>query len=151
MANEYLGDMETKLLSMLLALKTRCTMTDDRIRGETRLSPAEYRALHSIKSGETVSSAEFAERMDLSPSRGSRVIDQLIKNGYCSRTASADDRRVVFIALTLQGRWVKERVEAITRECEGEIRNKLTEEEMTRVYEGINLLLKALDPTWKKD
>lgn len=120
-------------------------MTDERIRRETDLSPAEYRALHSIRNGETISSAEFSERMDLSPSRGSRVIDQLIESGYCSRSGSAGDRRVVFIELTDEGGRTKERIEAITGICEEEIRNRLTQSELTKVYEGIDLLLKALD------
>lgn len=47
---------------------------------------------------------DLAAELHLSPSGLTRRLDGLVKSGYVERVASADDRRVMFAALTDDGR-----------------------------------------------
>jgi DNA-binding MarR family transcriptional regulator len=59
--------------------------------------------------------------MGLSASRGSRVIEKMIKKGYPRREENESDRRQALISLTDDGRALKERIDALMRSCEDKI------------------------------
>ncbi len=94
---------EIRIIDLVIALKHSCLMKEDSIREEFELSPAEYRGILSIKQGEIVKGSELSEKMGLSVSRGSRVIEKLTQKGYLKRTGNSDDRRCLTIALADKG------------------------------------------------
>ncbi len=67
---------------LIFDLKGRCSWIEEKIFSETSLSPAEYKGIDVLSPGDRISAAEFADRMSLSRSRCSRVIEKMIKNGY---------------------------------------------------------------------
>ena len=73
---------KVRIIDLVIALKHSCLVKEDSIREEFSLSPAEYRGILSINQGEAVKGIELSEKMGLSVSRGSRVIEKLTKKGY---------------------------------------------------------------------
>jgi DNA-binding MarR family transcriptional regulator len=68
------------------------------------LSVPQLRALVKINSKPAVSLSEVAEHVEASLPTASRMIDALVKKGLLSRKGCSNDRRVVELALTTQGR-----------------------------------------------
>ena len=104
--------MSEPIMDLIFLLKSKCYITDDQIRSKTPLSPSEYRGLTSISTNEDLSVAEFSARMGLSASRGSRVIEKMIQNGYLKRQSTNGDRRTVLISIASRGRTLKEQIMA---------------------------------------
>ena len=73
------------LLDLIDRLKAGCIASEMRIREATGLSPAEYKGIAAVKPGETITGSVLSQKMALSPSRASRVIDKMVKNGYLVR------------------------------------------------------------------
>ena len=84
------------MIELILAIKRKCQGTEERIQAELGLSPAEFNGLTVLDETQEVSGCEFAGQMMLSPSRGSRVLNRLVSDGYvrtrvsplCSRKAA---------------------------------------------------------------
>lgn len=61
-----------------------------------------YTLLEIARAG-TVTMNDLSERMNLSSSTMTRILDNLVRDGYILRQRSDSDRRVVIVALTAQG------------------------------------------------
>jgi MarR family transcriptional regulator, organic hydroperoxide resistance regulator len=79
------------LLDLIYRLKAGCIASEWRIMEETGLSPAEYNGIAAIAPRESISGNALSQKMGLSPSRASRVIDKMVKNGYFPGEKRAGD------------------------------------------------------------
>lgn len=127
-----------------MQLKTRCVKNELQMMDETDLSPAEYNAILALERGEKVCGNDLSQKMSLSPSRASRVIDKLVRNGYLERENDAVDRRRCTISLADKGIKVKRKIEKIKKDCERKVTATLTDlekEYLTRSLKKINEVL----------
>jgi DNA-binding MarR family transcriptional regulator len=108
------------------------------------LSAAEFNGLMVLGSGQAVLGGEFAGRMGLSPSRGSRVLNKLVTDGLAKAELSPKDRRAISICLTARGARMKKRITEHMEACEDRICGKLERTDMGRVREALELLESAL-------
>jgi DNA-binding MarR family transcriptional regulator len=129
-----------RLIDLVIALKHSCMMKEDSIREEFSLSPAEYRGILSISSGEAVTAGEISAKMGLSVSRGSRVIEKLTKNGYLKRTGDSSDRRCLKIALADKGLKVRLKIDKMLDRCEKEFESKLPKSEIKSFINSLDKL-----------
>ncbi len=58
----------------------------------------------------------IAEQLRIDPSRGSRIVADLVKQGLLERAASQEDGRRSLVRVTKAGRKVLDEIEAIKRE-----------------------------------
>jgi DNA-binding MarR family transcriptional regulator len=84
---------------------------EDRLRKRLGLSEAEYRGLRSIVEKEKITCQEFSERMRLSLSRASRVVELLCNKKFVERADCPSDRRCKNIWLTKKGFLVRQKIE----------------------------------------
>jgi DNA-binding MarR family transcriptional regulator len=110
--------MNKRIVELIFELKLSCLAKEESIREELKLSPSEYRGLLSIQPGEIVSCMQLSGDMGLSKSRGSRVIDKLIANGYLKEAKSGGDKRVFNVKLTAKGINAIKRINRVMSECE---------------------------------
>lgn len=115
---------------MVYQLKAGCIAGELQVMEETGLSPAEYNGIAAINPGESISGSEVSQKMNLSPSRASRVIDKMVKNGYLVRENNSIDRRKCTISLAPKGMEIKKKVDDIRSLCDNRIREQLTDKEM---------------------
>ncbi len=83
--------------------------------------------------------------MDLSPSRVSRIVDNLINKGYLKRKISPGDRRAIEISLSQSGNLCRKEITAAKKLCESRLKNRLTENERKTVDRALGVLLKVLE------
>ena len=114
-----------KLIDLIDQLKSRCIANELMIMEQAMLTPAEYNGISALEPDELVCGSTLSQKMNLSPSRASRVIDKLVKNGYLVRENDAQDRRKCTICLAEKGIKVKKRIDKIKKECESRVREKL--------------------------
>jgi DNA-binding MarR family transcriptional regulator len=138
--------MKTKIriIDLVIALKHSCLVKEDSIREEFSLSPAEYRGIISINPGEAVKGNELSEKMGLSVSRGSRVIEKLTKKGYLKRTGNSSDRRCLTIALADKGLRVKNKIDRMLDQCEREFESKIPKSEIKSFINSLDKLTAIL-------
>lgn len=97
---------------------------------ETGLSPAEYHGIAAINPGDKISGNDVSRKMNLSPSRASRVIDKMVKHGYLERENDDLDRRKCFVSLAPRGITLKRKIDSFRHECDKRIREQLSGSEL---------------------
>lgn len=89
--------------------------------------------------------SDLSEKLGLSNSTVSGIIDRLEKQGLVKRTRSENDRRVVYVSATEKfKKGFEENFKIIENEF-GRMLNKATPEEIDTILEGLHLLQKILD------
>jgi DNA-binding MarR family transcriptional regulator len=136
--------MSRRFFELILALKRKCQTNEEEIQEELGLSQAEFHALIVLDDGQEVSGCAFAERMALSPSRGSRVLDLLVSDGYVKTTPGPADRRAIVISLTPKGKRAKQRIIDHMEACERRICRDLDERTVGRIKEALESLATVL-------
>ncbi|MBC7186443.1 MAG: MarR family transcriptional regulator [Calditrichaeota bacterium] len=136
--------MEKRLFELIMAVSAKCWATEQKIMDQLALSPAEFNALLIMEEGEALPACELSAKMGLSPSRGSRVIDRLAKQGYVSVTPAAEDRRRVNVTLTNQGKEMQHRIGELMTECEERLLAALSPQAQKKVREALTLLVDVM-------
>ena len=101
---------EERLAGILGGIGKKIREREDVIRERIGLSEAEYRGILCMAEGEKITCQEHARRLNLSVSRGSRVVDRLCVNRYIERVDCDADRRCKNIWLTGKGVAVRRKI-----------------------------------------
>jgi DNA-binding MarR family transcriptional regulator len=118
------------VLDLIFRLKAGCITGESRMMAETGLSPAEFNGIAAMNPGDRISGSAVSKKMGLSPSRASRVIDKMVKNGYLLRENDALDRRKCTVSLAKRGIRIKKKIEKLRNDCEKKIREQVSEKEI---------------------
>ncbi len=132
--------MGERLFELILAVKRKCQGNEERIQDELGLSQAQFNGLIVLDEGAALAGGEFAQRMALSVSRGSRVLAALAAEGYVKAQASPGDRRAVSISLTPRGRRVRQQIFRRMEACERRICGALDEPRVGQLKSALQLL-----------
>ena len=90
---------------------------------------------------------ELSEWMSLATSTMTRIVDNLVRDGYIERTQDDRDRRVVHVSLTDAGNQLFEGILRIYHEYHRRIVENIPPEEMHKVVEALQLLKVAIEKT----
>jgi DNA-binding MarR family transcriptional regulator len=132
--------MGERLFELILAVKRKCQSNEERIQDELGLSPAQFNGLIVLDDDQALSGGEFAERMALSVSRGSRVLAALAADGYVKAQESSGDRRAVSISLTAKGRRARQQIFRRMEACESRICRALDDRRVGQLKSALQLL-----------
>jgi DNA-binding MarR family transcriptional regulator len=133
-----------RIVDDIFLLKRRCMFKIEDLCSETGLAPREMAAIESLEPEERVSGNEISRRMELSPSRGSRVVEHLIRKGYLVRESDPNDRRAVLLYLSERGVEQKRKIDTLKDDCEKLLRSQIPDEQIQVVRRGMEILLKSL-------
>ncbi len=136
--------MSKKLFELIITLMKKCQLTEERIRKDFGLSAAEYNGLLAITKNEKMLCRTFANRMGLSTSRGSRVIDRLTKKGYLKGETIPGDRRSLQISMTRKGMALRRQIESKMDDCESKILAKLSARQRADVRNALEMLAEVM-------
>jgi len=137
--------MNRRFFEVVLLIKRTCVATEEAIRGEFRLTQAEFTGLLAVGPTERVSGAEFSARMGLSPSRGSRVLSRLVKKGLLKSNPLPDNRRSVTISMTAKGARMRESLEQRMDLCGRSMIERLPARDQKKVEASFHLLEKVFE------
>ena len=114
---------------------------------ETGLTGPQVWAIKVISSHGTLRVSELAARMYLHPTTVVGIIDRLEKRGLVCRTRSLEDRRVVDVSLTEEGRSLVDHTPEVASNKITQGLESLSTEELTVIYHGFDRLTQILDAT----
>lgn len=133
-----------QLFELILSVKRKCQAREDIIQYDLGISQAEFNGLIVLNENEEIQGGQFAERMGLSPSRSSRVLNKLNIKGYVHTAYKPEDRRSVFITLTADGTALRRQLFMRMQECESRICSDLDECRIGEIKNALMLLEQAL-------
>lgn len=132
--------MEKNLFDLIIELKRGCLADEAHIRTMCDISLSEYKGLMQISIKESMTCNTLSHKMGLSPSRGSRIIDHLVRRGYFSRSVHPSDRRSFVISLSAEGIKIRKRIEQERNLYEEKIRKRFSQEELDIIKEALDLI-----------
>lgn len=103
MSNEELEKDASQLANLTFHLLATCQQKENLIAEQYGLTQAEFRCLKLFDKKEVVNNKTIAERMNLSASRLTRIIDGLVAKGYAERQIKPEDRRNMNVNLSKKG------------------------------------------------
>jgi DNA-binding MarR family transcriptional regulator len=101
---ESLADLTHNLLTI-------CQTKEEWVAAQRGLFQAEFKCLRIFGSDKSLTCKEIANRMNLSRSRITRIIDGLEKKGYMNREINLTDRRNMRITLSRKGKILTKRLD----------------------------------------
>ncbi len=137
--------MEKSLIDLLVELKKCCITDEKQIQTLCNVSLAEYKAILEIETTERITCNVLSEKMGLSVSRGSRIIDSLVKKGYLLRMENPEDRRSFVLSLSSKGAKIRKQIEQERNNCEYRLRKNLSAREVGLIKEGLELIAKVFN------
>ena len=105
------------------------------------LSITEYRGIMAFEDEQEMTCREMAKVMELSPSRSSRVINNLVQKGYFIRRTSSRDRRSVAVTLSKKGIEAKEKIKENQEKLEKSLQQKITDNELNMIKNSLKILI----------
>ncbi len=136
---------EQKLWDVLQKLRASCYVSEENIRTQLSLSYAEYFAIGNMQKGEKVTCQELADRLQLSISRCSRIVDRLHSKGFLERVDCLSDRRCKNLSLTAKGINTKSRIDNLRNECESRLSAVYPEKKLKVLLKELENLIQQLD------
>ncbi len=109
------------------------------------LTIAQVKSLFFISNQGSTNFRKLAERLKVTPSNVTGIIDRLVEQGLISRTENPEDRRVILLKTTAKGdALVAELRERRSRHL-SKILTELNKEDLNIITQGLGLLAKAAE------
>ena len=86
----------------------------------------------------------LAEALELHPSTVTSLVDALVERGLLERRADADDRRVVRVALTTEGKRRRAQVREAMRARTLDLLGDIPDDDLQRIHDALALLRDAM-------
>ncbi len=103
----------------------------------------EFNGIEVLDTEEKLSSNILAGRMNLSPSRASRVIENMVKKKVLIRDIDCTDRRKCTIELTEMGVEIKNKIEKIKSGFFNKIMKVLDQDEISEINNTLKKIIKS--------
>jgi len=139
-----------RLANLTFNLLARCQEKEAFLAEEHSLFPAEFKCLRLLEHDETLNNKEIAKRMNLSPSRLTRIVDGLVKKGYMQRMIDPDDRRNMKLSLSRRGKMLTTKLEKAYVDIHHEILEDIDKDQHEPLITAMEHLLGALEKWLKK-
>lgn len=110
---------------------------------ELDMSTPQFKALLLISEEEGIRMRELARKMGGSFSNATVLVDRLVERGLVERMAEPEDRRVVLVRVSEEGRFLIEQLVTSWRAISTSILETLAAEELVTVHDALRILLKA--------
>lgn len=95
----------------------------------------------------TMTMNALSEWMSLATSTMTRIVDNLVRDGYIERAHDPQDRRVVQVSLTEKGTQLFQAIMEIYREYHRKIVESIPAGELRQVVESLTMLIEAIKKT----
>ena len=112
---------------------------------QVQLNLAELRLFNCLSKNTTISGKELATRMGLSPSRASRVVENLVQKGLVQRINDTTDRRRCQITISDWGREIKDKINEKNHLWQKQLQDQLSAQEIVAINSQLKKLIQHLD------
>jgi DNA-binding MarR family transcriptional regulator len=129
---------------LILKLKHFCHCNERKISTYCHINLAELKGIKAMGRDEAITCSDFSKRINLSPSRSSRIIDNMVKKKLLLRKAREDDRRSMLLYLTKKGWELKENIAQEEKKFEQFLATQLSDADIEIIKKGLKLLEKVM-------
>jgi len=138
------------LANLTFSLLANCQEKEVRLATVHNLTQAEFRCLRLFGTDESVNNKSIAERMNLSPSRLTRIIDGLVEKEYIIREIDPNDRRNMRVMLSRRGKHLVNQLNKAYVQIHSEILQDIDTSQHEPLITAMQHLLEALENWLKK-
>jgi DNA-binding MarR family transcriptional regulator len=110
---------------------------------ELDMSTPQFKALLLISEEEGIRMRELARKMGGSFSNATALVDRLVERGLVERLAEPEDRRVVLVRVSEEGRRLIEKLVTSWRAISPSLLETLAPKDLDKVHDALRILLKA--------
>lgn len=135
---------KSEILGLVYEMKKKCADIDNQLMEHLHLSQSELLFFSSLDQCTGLSSPELARNMGLSPSRISRVIENLVVDGYLDRNIDKTDRRAITLCLTESGKKIRSEITKNRQECEARLLTVLPESDIEKFREIVGKMIREM-------
>lgn len=135
---------ESTILDLIYELKKKCIQRDEVFFNSLNISQAEYNMFLCLRNCKHFNSYSMAEKMQLSLSRVSRIIDKMVNKELLSRTTNKDDRRAIDIKMTEMGKEIMMKIIEYRENRERSLQSKINESEEAKIKQCLEKLTEIL-------
>lgn len=139
-----------EIADLTFKLLWNCQEKEERLAQQFGISVPEFRTLRVFRSDPQLHVKELIERVNLSGSRLSRILESLEEKGFLTRSIDPDDRRGIVVTLTKKGSTMSKNLEERYVQIHEEILEGIPNELHEPLIQGLNKLLSSLE-RWLKE
>ncbi len=115
------------------------------------LTIPQLKSLFYISSHQKVNPSGLASGIRVTPANVTGIVDRLIEQGLLTRTPDPDDRRISWLSLTANGKTLINDLREGRAQEMRRILDKLTEDQLSAVEHGFELLARAAEAAERKE
>jgi len=138
------------LSSLTIRLLVSYEEKNTRLANERGLTEAEFKCLRLFGSDKGISNTKIAARMNLSPSRLTRIIDGLVEKGFMTRGDDRKDRRLLNITLSRKGKLFVHKLDKLNDALHNKILKEISVSQRKSVIVAMEKLYSATEKWLKK-
>ena len=131
---------DSTILELIYELKKKCIRADEDFFNSLDISQAEYNMFLCLRDCKHFNSYSVAEKMQLSLSRVSRIIDKMVNKEYLTRSTNKTDRRAIDIKMTTQGKEVMASIVEYRFKRETNLCDKIATKDVEIIKSSLNKL-----------
>ncbi len=139
-----------RLANLTFSLLANCQEKEIRLAEVHGLTQAEFRCLRLFGTDENLNNKQIAERMKLSPSRLTRIIDGLVIKEYINREIDPNDRRNMRVTLSRKGKQLVRQLNRAYVDIHNEILEDIDVSQHEPLITAMDHLLTALEKWLRK-
>ena len=140
----------SRLANLTFSLLANCQEKEVHLAELHGLTQAEFRCLRLFGTDESLNNKTIAERMNLSPSRLTRIIDGLVKKRYIRRDIDPSDRRNMKVNLSTKGKSLVQQLDKAYVDIHEEILMDIDPSQHEQLIVAMTHLLEALEKWLEK-
>ena len=134
-----------QIADLIALLFTNCQEKESRFVAEHEVSVVEFRCMRILYEFEQLTVNQLAEKMSLTSSRITRIIDGLVSKKIVNREISKTDRRFYDLSLTGKGKKLVKQLNEAYAKIHKEILSIIPDEHYDSMLEGITQLNNAVE------
>jgi MarR family 2-MHQ and catechol resistance regulon transcriptional repressor len=92
------------IFELMMELKSHVLSSKEAVLKKYELSPAQMRILYLVGRQGQVTTSELAEHICQTNPAVTQIVDGLVKSGFLQRQPSTEDRRVVYLTFSVEGK-----------------------------------------------
>jgi len=133
-----------RLQRQLYQLVRTYELCDQACLAQNGVTASQGYTLLSLPQEGTLSMNDLSEAMGLAGSTMTRYVDELVRKGFVQRKPDAEDRRVVRVELTNQGREVRSILEGALQDFYKQVLDEIPPDERVALLHALDLVSQAI-------
>lgn len=124
-------------------------LCDQMCMGQYRVTASQGYTMLTLPESESMTMNALSEAMGLANSTMTRMIDQLVGKGFVRREADEEDRRVVCVSLTAQGKETRRNLEQAQQYFFGQVLTEIPQDERHVFLQVLERIVAAIEKVRK--